>query len=140
MSINEVAISGNLTRDPNVRKTASGSSVMNFSVAVNDRRKNQQSGEWEDYPNYVDCVLMGRRADSLAQYLSKGTKVSVSGKLHYSSWEKDGQKRSKLEVLVNEIEFMSRGNGGGQYQQTQQNAQPQQRTQKSIYDDDSIPF
>ncbi|SDR68866.1 single-stranded DNA-binding protein [Parafannyhessea umbonata] len=141
MSINEVAISGNLTRDPNVRKTASGSSVMNFSVAVNDRRKNQQSGEWEDYPNYVDCVLMGRRADSLAQYLSKGTKVSIAGKLHYSSWEKDGQKRSKLEVLVNEIEFMSRGNGGGgQYQQTQQYAQPQQQKQQSIYDDDSIPF
>lgn len=141
MSINEVAISGNLTRDPNIRKTASGSSVMNFSVAVNDRRKNQQSGEWEDYPNYVDCVLMGRRAESLAQYLSKGTKVSIAGKLRYSSWEKDGQKRSKLEVLVNEIEFMSRGNGGGgQYQQTQQYAQPQQQKQQSIYDDDSIPF
>lgn len=144
MSINSVAISGNLTRDPMVRKTSGGTSVMNFCVAVNDRRKDQQSGEWKDVPNYVDCVVLGRRADSLAQYLSKGTKVSIGGKLNYSSWEKDGQKHSKLEVLVNDLEFMSRGNGsGGQYQNTYQTAQAShqrsQQQQKSIYDSD-IPF
>ena len=139
MSINMVTISGNLTRDSDVRETAGGTAVMNFGVAVNDRRKNKQSGEWEDYPNYVDCVIIGRRASSLAQYLSKGTKVSIAGKLHYSSWERDGQKRSKLEVMVNDIEFMSRGNGGGgQYQQAQQ--YQQQSQQQSIYDDSNIPF
>lgn len=135
MSINAVSISGNLTRDPVIRKAASGSSVMSFGVAVNDRRKDQQTGEWKDYPNFVDCVVIGRRADSLAQYLSKGTKVAIEGKLSYSSWERDGQKRSKLEVLVNDIEFMSRGNGGGQYAQPQQNYQ-----QRHEAYDQEIPF
>lgn len=115
MSINRVAISGNLTRDPDLRSTRGGTAVLSFSVAVNDRRKNQ-SGEWEDYPNYVDCTMFGRRAESVGRYLSKGSKVAIDGKLRYSSWEKDGQKRSKLEVIVEEIEFLSkiddRGYGG----------------------------
>ena len=108
MSINRVCISGNLTRDPELRATASGMQVLGFGVAVNDRRKNPQSGEWEDYPNFVDCTMFGARAEALGRYLSKGTKVSIEGKLRYSSWERDGQRRSKLEVIVDEIEFMSR--------------------------------
>ena len=108
MSINRVCISGNLTRDAELRATASGMPVLSLSVAVNDRRKNPQTGDWEDYPNFVDCTMFGTRAEKLAQYLSKGTKVAVEGKLHYSSWEKDGQHRSKLDVTVDEIEFMSR--------------------------------
>lgn len=106
MSINSVHISGNLTRDPQLRET-SGGGVLNLGVAVNDRVKNQQTGEWEDRPNFVDCVLFGKRATSLADMLRKGSKVVIEGRLRYSSWEKDGQKRSKLEVVVNEIEFMS---------------------------------
>ena len=107
MSINRVNISGNLTRDPELRATPGGQQVLTFGVAVNDRRRNQQ-GEWEDVPNYVDCVLFGSRAEALSKYLSKGSKVAIEGKLRYSSWEtKDGQHRSKLEVSVDEIEFMS---------------------------------
>lgn len=89
--------------------------VLSFGVAVNDRRKNPTTGEWEDYPNFVDCTMFGARANSLSQYLSKGTKVSIEGKLRWSQWERDGQKRSKLEVIVDEIEFMSsrNSNGGG---------------------------
>ena len=115
MSINRVIISGNLTRDPELRNTQSGMAVLSFGVAVNDRRKNPTTGEWEDYPNFVDCTLFGARANSLSQYLSKGTKVSIEGKLRWSQWERDGQKRSKLEVIVDEIEFMSsrNSNGGG---------------------------
>jgi single-strand DNA-binding protein len=108
MSINRVNISGNLTRDPELRATSAGTSVLSFGVAVNDRRKNQQTGEWEDYPNFVDCAVFGNRADSLHKYLAKGSKVAIEGKLRYSSWEKDGQKRSKLSVIVDEIEFLSR--------------------------------
>ncbi len=108
MSINRVCISGNLTRDAELRATASGMQVLGLSVAVNDRRKNPQTGDWEDYPNFVDCTMFGARAEKLAQYLTKGTKVTVEGKLHYSSWERDGQRRSKLDVTVDEIEFMSR--------------------------------
>ena len=75
MSINKVVISGNLTRDGEIRTTQSGMSVLNIGVAVNDRIKNATSGEWEDYPNYVNCVMFGRRAEAIAQYLTKGTKV-----------------------------------------------------------------
>ena len=107
MSINRVIISGNLTRDPELRSTASGMPVLGFGVAVNDRRKNQQTGEWEDDPTFIDGTMFGTRAQS------KGTKVSIEGKLRWSQWERDGQKRSKIEVIVDELEFMSsRGEAG----------------------------
>lgn len=110
MSINTVAISGNLTRDAESRATQSGTVVVSLSVAVNDRRKNPQTGEWEDVPNYVDVVQFCR-SDKQANFfghLQKGTKVSVQGRLHYSKWEKDGQTRSKLEVYADQLEVMSR--------------------------------
>ena len=113
MSINRVNISGNLTRDPEMRATASGTQVLSFGVAVNDRRRNPQNGEWEDYPNFVDCTMFGTRAEAVSRYLSKGAKVAIEGKLRYSSWERDGQRRSKLEVIVDEIEFLSRNQQGG---------------------------
>lgn len=116
MSINRVNISGNLTRDPELRATGSGTQILAFGVAVNDRRRNQQTGEWEDVPNFVDCVVFGARAEPLSRFLSKGSKVAIEGKLRYSSWEtKDGQRRSKLEVVVDEVEFLSPRNqqGGG---------------------------
>ena len=112
MSINRVMISGNLTRDAELRSTQSGMSMLGMGVAVNDRRKNQKTGEWEDWPNFVDCTMFGTRAEKLQPYLTKGTKVAIEGKLRYSSWEKDGQRRSKLEVIVDEIEFRSSKQGG----------------------------
>lgn len=130
MSINRVNISGNLTRDPELRQTQGGMAILSLGVAVNDRRKNQQTGEWEDVPNFVDCVVFGTRAEKLAQFLAKGSKVAIDGKLRYSSWEKDGARRSKLEVIVDEIEFMSRGGSQGQRQQT---------ASADLYDE-NIPF
>lgn len=118
MSINRVVISGNLTRDPELRSTPGGTQVLSLSVAVNDRRRNPQTSEWEDYANFVDCKMFGARAESVSRFLSKGQKVCIEGKLRYSSWERDGQKRSKLEVVVDDIEFMSSnqgGNGSGGY-------------------------
>ena len=112
MSINRVSITGNLTRDPELRVTAGGTQVLSFGVAVNDRRRNPQTGEWEDYPNFVDCTMFGTRAEAVSRFLAKGNKVAIEGKLRYSSWEKDGQRRSKLEVIVDEIEFMSQRQGG----------------------------
>ena len=114
MGINRVAISGNLTRDPEVRRTQSGMAIMTVGVAVNDRRKNPQTGEWEDYPNFVDCTMFGERADKVAAYLNKGIKVAIEGKLRYSSWEKDGQKKSKLEVIIEEIEWFAPKQQNGQ--------------------------
>lgn len=113
MGINRVAISGNLTRDPELRQTSGGMAVLGFCVAVNDRRKNPQTGEWEDFPNYVDCTMFGKRAEAVSHYLAKGSKVAVDGKLRYSVWERDGQKRSKLEVIADEIELMSRQSAAG---------------------------
>ena len=145
MSINRVIISGNLTRDPELRSTASGMAVLGFGVAVNDRRKNQQTGEWEDYPNFIDCTMFGARAESLSRYLSKGTKVTIEGKLRWSQWERDGQKRSKIEVIVDELEFMS-GRDGSRSAAPAQSYAPVQAApvavmdaSASVYDED-IPF
>jgi len=132
LSINRANISGNLTRDAELRHTQGGMAVLSMGVAVNDRRKNPQTGEWEDYANFVDCTMFGPRAEKLAQFLAKGTKVAIEGKLHWSQWEKDGAKRSKLEVIVDDIEFMSRGERGQQRQQ-------QQTASADLYDE-SIPF
>ena len=114
MSINHVSISGNLTRDAELRRTQSDMAVLGFCVAVNDRRKNPRTGEWEDYPNFIDCAMFGNRADSIQKYLVKGSKVSIDGKLRWSQWERDGQKRSKIEVIVDELEFMSSRNADAQ--------------------------
>ena len=135
MSINRVCISGNLTRDPETRRTAGGTAVMNFGVAVNDRAKNPQTGEWEDRPNFVDCVMFGTRAEAVGRYLSKGSKVAIEGKLRWSQWQtQDGQKRSKLEVIVDEIEFMSRSE-----QQSSAPAQQAYAPAADVYSED-IPF
>ena len=106
MSINKVFLTGNLTREPESKATQAGTSVLSFGIAVNERRRNQ-AGEWEDVPNFFDCTLFGKRAESLANILAKGMKVSVEGRLRWAQWEKDGQKRSKVDVIVDEIEFMS---------------------------------
>jgi single-strand DNA-binding protein len=133
MSINRVNITGNLTRDPELRATANGTQVLTFGVAVNDRRHNQQTGEWEDVPNFIDCVVFGRRAQSLSNILTKGMKVAIEGKLRYSSWESNGQRRSKIEVIVDEIEFLSRGQGQGGYQSAPQVQAPQDSYQQPSY-------
>lgn len=109
MSINRVNITGNLTRDPELRATAGGTQILSFGVAVNDRRKNPQTGAWEDVPNFVDCIVFGSRAEAVSRFITKGSKVAIEGKLRYSAWEtKEGQRRSKLEVIVDEIDFLSR--------------------------------
>lgn len=106
-NINKVMLTGNVTRDPELRATASGTSVLAFGLAVNDVVRNQ-SGGWDQYTNFFDCTLFGKRADGLAKILAKGDKIAVEGRLRYSTWERDGQKRSKVEIVVNEVELMSR--------------------------------
>ena len=148
MSINKVVITGNLTRDPELRETPSGFQVLSFGVAVNDRRRNPQTQQWEDYANFVDCTMFGNRAASVSRFLSKGSKVAIEGKLRWSQWQaQDGSKRSKLEVVVDELEFMTSRDGGQQqgnqyqqqYQQQQYQQQPQYQPQADVYDAE-IPF
>lgn len=128
MSINRVNITGNLTRDPELRSTAGGMAVLGFGVAVNDRRKNQQTGQWEDYPNFVDCTMFGNRAEALSRILRKGMKVVIEGKLRYSSWEdkNGGGRRSKIEIIPDEVELLSQNANAQQPQQyAPQGYQPQ---------------
>lgn len=101
-NLNIVALTGNLTRTPEVRKTASDKDVLSFSLAVNDRRKTKD-GEWVDYANFVDVTYFGANAKSLGDILTKGAFVALEGKLRFSKWEKDGETRSKLEVIANNI-------------------------------------
>jgi single-strand DNA-binding protein len=116
MSINRVVVSGNLTRDPELRVTPGGTHVLGFGVAVNDRRRNQQTGEWEDYPNFIDCTMFGNRAEALSRILRKGMKVAIEGKLRYSSWEdkNGGGRRSKVEIIPDEVVLMSQNPNGQQ--------------------------
>ena len=133
MSVNQVAVTGNLTRDVELRSTQGGTAVLSFGIAVNDRRKNQQTGQWEDVPNFFECVTFGNRATALSDILTKGMKVAIAGKLHYSSWEKDGQKHSKVDIIANDVELMQ-----NRRPQQEQQYQPTQQVQ-DVYDED-LPF
>jgi len=141
-NINRVTIAGNLTRDPELRATTSGKSVLHFGMAVNDSRFNQQTQEWEDRPNFIDVVVFGNMADSLSKMLHKGMKVAVDGKLRYTSWEKDGQKRSKVEVVAQHIELPPRQQQPQSQPQPEYGAQTQQvgnYSNNDLYPED-LPF
>jgi single-strand DNA-binding protein len=110
-SINQVILMGNLTRDPEVRQTPSGQSVCSFSLALNRAYKNQ-AGEWTEATDYIDIVAWGPLGERVGQYLSKGRRCLVSGRLQQRSWEQDGQKRSKVEVLANDVTFLDAPGAG----------------------------
>lgn len=112
-SVNQVILMGNLTRDPELRQTPSGQSVCSFSLALN-RAYKAQNGEWQEATDYIDIVCWGPLAERVSQYLSKGRRALVQGRLQSRSWEQEGQKRSKVEVLANDVTFLDgRGEGGG---------------------------
>lgn len=131
--INKVALTGRLTRDPEVKATASGTSVLSFGLAFNGSKRDA-SGAWVDVPNFIDCVMFGARAEALGRYLRKGHKIAVGGKLRFSSWEKDGQKRSKIELNLDDVVMMD-GNKTAQQQQP-----AQQAAGDYGYYDDEMPF
>ncbi len=110
-SLNQVTLMGNLTRDPELRQTPNGQTVTNFSLALN-RAYKDKSDEWQEVTDYVDIVCWGPLAERVAQYMSKGRRCLVQGRLQSRSWEQEGQKRSKVEVLANDVTFLD-GRGGG---------------------------
>jgi single-strand DNA-binding protein len=111
-SVNQVILLGNLTRDPELRQTPNGQNVCSFSLALN-RAYKDQSGEWQEATDYIDVVCWGPLAERVSQYLTKGRRALVQGRLQSRSWEQDGQKRSKVEVLANDVTFLDgRGEGG----------------------------
>jgi len=114
-SINSVVIVGNLTRDPELRATPSGTSVCSLRVAVNDRVKDATTGEWGDKPNYFDVDVFGGQGERCAQYLAKGRQVGVAGRLRWREWEtQDGQKRQAVSIMADNVQFIGPREGGGQ--------------------------
>ncbi len=109
---NKVILMGNLTRDPETRQTPGGQSVTNFSLAVN-RTWRGQDGNTQEAVSYIDCVAWGKTGEIIAQYMQKGRPLLVNGRLDQRSWEQDGNKRSKVEVIVEDFNFVGGGDGGG---------------------------
>lgn len=109
-SINRVVLTGGLTRDPELRSTSGGMSVLSMRLAFSSRGKNPQSGQWEDMPNYIDVTMFGDRAQRLSTVLKKGSSIGVDGKLRWREWEsQSGEKRQAIEIIADDIEFV----GGG---------------------------
>jgi single-strand DNA-binding protein len=111
-SFNQVTLMGNLTRDPELRTTPNGTSVCSFSLALNRSYKGAD-GNWTEATDYVDIVAWGPLGERVAQYLTKGRPALVSGRLQSRNWEQDGQKRSKVEVVANDVTFLGGPGGGG---------------------------
>jgi single-strand DNA-binding protein len=114
-NINRVVLVGNLTRDPELRHTPSGTAVCSLRLAVNSRRKDASTGEWGEKPNYFDITVWGNQGESCAQYLSKGRPVAVDGRLDWREYEaKDGSKRQAIEIIADSVQFLGgRGDGEG---------------------------
>ena len=107
--LNHVVLLGRLTRDAELKYTANGQAVCKFSIAVNRRRRN--GDQWEDEANFFDIVVWGRQGESLAQYLTKGKMVGVDGELRQDRWQQDGQNRSKVEIIANNLQLLGGGSG-----------------------------
>jgi single-strand DNA-binding protein len=105
MNINRVVLTGNLTRDPEVRATGGGLSVCKLGIAVNTRRKTSE-GNWEEKPNYFRVTVFGKQAENCAQYLKKGRPVAIDGRLEWSTWETEGQKRESIDIIADSVQFL----------------------------------
>lgn len=151
---NKVILMGNLTRDPELRITPNGQSVCNFGLAVN-RTWRGADGQNQESVSYIDCVAWGKTGEILKQYLQKGRPVLVSGRLDQRSWEADGQKRSKIEVIVEDFNFVDSGNAGrsndsgsGSYSQDSASSAKSSKKKDDVAEDlndepinlDDIPF
>lgn len=131
-SFNKVLLLGNLTRDPELRYTSSGAAVAGFGLAVN--RKFKQGEEWKDEVCYVDITVWGKQAENCAEYLHKGSQAFIDGRLNFQSWEAEGgQKRNKLEVVANNVQFLGKAGGMGK-------GAPGMDSDSPSHSDDDIPF
>jgi single-strand DNA-binding protein len=152
-NINRVVITGNLTRDPELRSTGGGTSVCSLRVAVNTRRKDPSSGDWVDKPNYFDVTVWGRQGESCAEYLSKGRPVAIDGRLEWREWEdrESGKKRQAIDIIADSVQFLGgredggNGNGGSSFSAQQSDvpadtADFQPAPAAAGASDDDIPF
>ena len=149
-NINRVVLTGNLTRDPELRSTPSGTSVCSLRVACNTRRRGA-GGEWEDKPNYFSVTVWGAQGENCARFLSKGRPVALDGRLEWREWQgQDGAKRESVEIVADSVQFLGgrdEGQGGGNGFTPQSDVpvdnrdfQPAGATAGSAPADDDIPF
>jgi single-strand DNA-binding protein len=147
-NINRVVLVGNLTRDPELRHTPSGTAVCSLRLAVNSRRKDQ-TGPWVEKPNYFDVTVWGQQGENCAQYLAKGRSVGVEGRLEWREWDaQDGTKRQAVEIIADSVQFLggrgegegggSFGGGGNQYVPASASSAPADDFAPAA--DDDIPF
>jgi single-strand DNA-binding protein len=114
MNINRVVLTGNLTKDPDLRSTGNGLAICKLRLAVNTRRKNGSTGDWEDKANYFDVTIFGRQAESSGQYLKKGRPVAIDGRLEWREYEVEGQKRQSVDIIAENVQFLGgRDDAGG---------------------------
>jgi single-strand DNA-binding protein len=134
--INSVTIVGRITRDPELTYTGGGMAICKISIAVN--RSKKQNDQWVEEASFFDVTLFGKRAESLQQYLTKGTQIAVQGSLKQDRWEQDGQKRSKVQIIADNIQLL-----GGKKDSTQESPYGQGSAQKPAQNDrfmDDVPF
>jgi single-strand DNA-binding protein len=150
-SVNQVVLLGRLTKDPELRQTPNGKSVGSFSLALNRSYKNQTSGEWVEETDFIDVVVWGNLAERAEKYLKRGQRVLVTGRLSQRSWEQDGQKRSKVEVVADDmtlIDFAGEGGADGEEGGFSQASSEPKKSEDVVVEDvedgeidlDSIPF
>ena len=144
-NINRVVVSGNLTKDPELRSTPGGTSICGLRIAVNSRRKDE-SGNWVDKPNFFDVTVFGAQGENCAQYLSKGRPVAVDGRLNWREWEaKDGSKRQSVDIIADSVQFLgsrdgAQSNGAVEPDLPADTSDFQQAGVASGGSDDDIPF
>lgn len=136
-SFNRVVLVGNLTRDVEIRHIASGTAVAEIGLAVNEKVK--KNGEWVEEPVFVDVTLWGRTAEVAAEYCGKGSNVLIEGKLRLQSWEKDGQKRSKLTVTADSFQMLGSRKSGGNAAQPERVAVTTTPAREEVSDAE-VPF
>ncbi|MDP9308992.1 MAG: single-stranded DNA-binding protein [Actinomycetota bacterium] len=144
-NINRVVLLGNLTKDPELRHTPSGTAVCSLRLAVNTRRKDGATGEWTEKPNYFDITVWGNQGENCAQYLAKGRPVAIDGRLEWREWDaQDGTKRQAVEIIADSVQFLGsrgEGEGGGQPQFVPAGAAAQtENADFAAGADDDIPF
>lgn len=148
MNINRVVLSGNLTRDPDMRTTGSGLAICKLRIACNTRRKDSSTGTWEDKANYFNVTVFGRQGENCGEYLSKGRGVMIDGRLEWSEYEVEGQKRQSVDIVAENVQFIGGrddSNGGGRHREPESDIPADTSdfgstpTAASLSDDD-IPF
>jgi single-strand DNA-binding protein len=152
-NINRVVLTGNLTRDPELRSLQSGTSVCSLRIACNTRRKNNATGEWDDKPNYFDVTVWGAQGENCARFLAKGRPVAIDGRLEWREWQdQQGNNRQSVEIIADAVQFLGGrddagpSNGGGGFTPrsdvpvNDSDFQPAGVTQQPAAGDDDIPF